>query len=132
MGHWRSAANAVNLNSGQNMSLFGSDPSAAFALGLFLLTGALWLALQWQGTKLLSLLKTKHPREAQLEIPNLFDHWRNPQKAFYIFNRNLRVLFQKDPELRKKRQILLILFFVSLAVPILGIGAIVVCLNVQH
>ncbi len=73
------------------------------------------LATVIQNNRLLRLFRERHPEVAQMEIPFVFDNWRQPEKAIYFFRKRAVVTLRADPQLWRERQ-----RFVALVVGTLG------------
>src|SRR5678810_770998 len=91
-----------------------------YPLGLLFVTGIVWFLLGWQHLRLICTFRDRYPQIAQREIPYLFDSWAHPEKVIFFLRRRAVEILRTDSDLWRKRQRFIMLFWLSILVPLGG------------
>lgn len=102
--------------------------SAICPLTLFIATGAIWALTAWQNSHLVRLFWQTFPHLAQRELPGF---GRHPENTIFFFRRRTVELLRGDAALWRQRQRLLLLFALSVLVPLLGFAGIGIVAYIQ-
>jgi hypothetical protein len=95
--------------------------SSVDPFALFCVTGAVWCVTCLCASRLLCAFRERFPSVAAREIPYAFDRWFNhPEKTVFFFRRRAAEVLRGDPLLWRLRQRLMLLYFLSILIPLLG------------